>query len=134
MDGQERIGDFMVRMPVCGSMWQPLSFIRQTLLTNSFSFMPVNVGTDSAPEWRLVSDLGLAKFLRGKTENQRAKRLGLSLRQAIESGGVILAEPYVCSPETPVVEALGDSKGLPVLVVAGEPGQLVGIATAFDLL
>ena len=36
------VSDFMVRNPVCASMWQPLSFIRQTMLTSSFSCLPVN--------------------------------------------------------------------------------------------
>jgi hypothetical protein len=42
MDGRNRIGDYMVRMPVCACMWHPLSFIRQTMLANSFSYLPVN--------------------------------------------------------------------------------------------
>ena len=40
MGARCQVSDFMVRNPVCASMWQPLSFIRQTMLVNSFSYLP----------------------------------------------------------------------------------------------
>jgi hypothetical protein len=53
MNNRHRVGDFMVRMPACACMWHPLSFIRQTLLANSFSYLPVNSGTEAKPVWEL---------------------------------------------------------------------------------
>ena len=38
MSELHQVSDFMVRNPVCASMWQPLSFIRQSMLVNSFSY------------------------------------------------------------------------------------------------
>ena len=45
MTGLDRIADYMVRGPACACMWHPLSFIRQTMLSSSFSFLPVNAGS-----------------------------------------------------------------------------------------
>lgn len=134
MAEREQIGHFMVRTPVCAETWQPLSFIRQTLLSHSFSYMPVNVGTSQKPEWRLVSDIGIATFLRGVSANYRAKRLGSSLENAVETGEIRLEVPFTCSPGTLVSQALSESRGLPILVVAEGSMRLLGIATAFDLL
>ena len=64
MHGYNRVGDFMVWNPACAFMWQPLSFIRQTMLANSFSHLPVPVSVDTTSEWRLVSDSELARYLR----------------------------------------------------------------------
>ena len=33
--------NYMTRNPVCAHPWQPVSFIRQTMLENSFSYIPV---------------------------------------------------------------------------------------------
>jgi hypothetical protein len=33
------VGDFMVRNPVCAEPWHPISFVRQAMLANSFSFL-----------------------------------------------------------------------------------------------
>ena len=46
LDGHSQIGSFMVRTPVCAFPWQPLGFIRQQMLANSFSFLPVQVNID----------------------------------------------------------------------------------------
>src|ERR1035437_4038369 len=35
------VGDFMARNPICAELWQPISFVRQQMLANSFSFLPV---------------------------------------------------------------------------------------------
>jgi hypothetical protein len=86
MEGRNSIGDYMVRMPTCACMWHPLSFIRQTLLANSFSYLPVNNGTDDEPDWRLISDCSLAIFLRSGQDFDRMNRLSMTLQKAVESG------------------------------------------------
>lgn len=132
MEESDRVGDYMVRAPVCAGLWQPLSFVRQSLLAHSFSFMPVNVGTDLIPQWRLVSDLAIATFLRGA--DNREKALGITLKTAVDSGGLLLSEPLVCAPDKPVRKALENCKGLPILVVSDTGDRLLGIATAYDLI
>jgi len=59
----KRIGDFMVPNAVCAETWQSLSFIRQTMLKNSFSYLLVNTGAEAKPSWQLVSDTALAHRL-----------------------------------------------------------------------
>jgi hypothetical protein len=36
-----KIGELMVPNPICAEFWHPLSFIRQTMLESSFSYLPV---------------------------------------------------------------------------------------------
>jgi hypothetical protein len=54
------VRDVMVRSPVTAAPWQPVSFARQVMLTNSFSFLPIYIDS----EWRLLSDQFLARYLR----------------------------------------------------------------------
>ncbi len=35
------VENYMVRNPTCAECWQPISLIRQQMLANAFSFMPV---------------------------------------------------------------------------------------------
>jgi len=43
MKDSMRVKHFMVENPICAALWQPLSFIRQSMLKNSFSYLPVSV-------------------------------------------------------------------------------------------
>src|SRR5258708_23556055 len=54
MNGHHRAGDFMVKNPVCAYLWQPLSFIRQTMLVNSFTYLPVAAGEGERASWRMI--------------------------------------------------------------------------------
>jgi hypothetical protein len=133
MKNRHRIGDFMVRMPACACMWHPLSFIRQTLLANSFSYLPVNNGTEAEPDWKLISDCALAGFLRAGGDSERKKRLSMTLRDALKSG-ISLIPPYICHSDTTVQEVITSCEHHPVLIVSADNKQLLGIATAFDVL
>ena len=59
-DCSKHVSDFMVRDPVCAHLWQPISLIRQRMLTNSFSCLPVQ---NEEEQWCLVSDLQIAMYL-----------------------------------------------------------------------
>ncbi len=69
-------GHYMVANPITASWWEPLSSIRQKMLSNSFSFLPV-LASDDSGTWQLVSDVALARYLRedGRSSNIRATRL-----------------------------------------------------------
>ena len=134
MDERDRISDFMVRMPACACMWHPLSFIRQTMLANSFSYLPVNNGTETEPDWRLISDCSLARFLRTCKEADRKNRLAETLQQAVSSGGVSLIQLFICQPNTTLKEVISRCEHHPALVVSSDNHQLLGIATPFDIL
>ncbi len=120
-------GDYMVRDPVCAAFWQPLSFIRQEMLANSFTYLPV-WGSD---HWLLISDYCLAQYLRS---GDRKSRLAETLHEARNSG-LVLERASTCVIDTPISEVLEKSKGMPVLVVDNERvDRLLGIVTPFDLL
>ncbi len=122
------VGDFIVRNPTCAAEWQPISFLRQVMLSQSYSFLPV------APEgqgpWRIVTDKDVAVLIQGAPDRQMA--LAMTLGQAVERGLLPLHEPYCCPRTTDAAEALSRSGQLPILVV--EAGNLLGLATPFDLL
>jgi hypothetical protein len=134
MTGIDRVADYMVRMPVCACMWHPLSFVRQTMLASSFSFLPINAGSEHAPDWRLISDCAVAAFLRSPDAPNRSARLGVTIRQAVEEHGLVLKQPHLCTIDDVVQAALANCQGLPVLIVSKDHKMLLGIATPFDLL
>jgi len=124
-----QVGDFMVRDPVCAQFWQPLSFIRQQMLTNSFSYLPVLY----EGKWCLVSDQSVARYLRANVQ-ERDSRLAKTLQAAMESDGSLLEEATCSHADVPINDVLL-SCSQPILVCRrDEPKDLVGILTAFDLL
>ncbi len=135
-----KITDFMVRDPVCAFPWQPVSFVRQQMLTNSFSYLPIQWETEQGAGWKLVSDFHLASYLRVPDDlrgKKRKERLAKTVREAVSTGELVLEEAASCSSSMTVEEVLplfsGD--GRPLLVYQStESERLVGIATAYDLL
>lgn len=124
MDNQT-VGDYTVRNPVCAELWQPVSFVRQQMLANSFSFMPVK----RVSGWFLVSDLDLLSHLRTK---KRDRRLADTVKDIEEK----LSPGVLCSVDTTLDEALrmlGESQKLLLVHRKGEQ-SLIGIVTPFDLL
>ena len=119
----------MVRNPVCAELWQPISFIRQQMLANSFSFLPVK---RAAGDWCLISDLDIATYL-GPDALKRKPRLA----QTLNAAKIPLQLTKPCAIDTPLEEALRrlGKDGKPLLVCRQEQDQqiLVGIVTAFDL-
>lgn len=124
------VGDYMVRNVVCAEDWQPISYIRQQMLENSFSFLPVEI----AKQWYLVSDLEVANFL-GANGEQRNKRLAESLNKA---SGMKFKPARLCTPNTPLSDALkmfdGDQSPLVVCLDGSEHRLISGILAPFDLL
>ena len=70
MSKATNVGDYMVQNPICAQLWQPISFIRQQMLANAFSYLPV---LNQAGEWCLVSDLVIAKYLRDNSSKRDAR-------------------------------------------------------------
>jgi len=132
---ESRVGEFMVRGPLTAAPWQPLSFVRQALLANSFSYLPVKLEDATDTPWRLVSDASIAKYLRAAGSGQdREQRLRTLLRDAIKSKLLHIDTPRCVRPEHEVADVLANLTSLPILVVANQPEELLGIVTAFDLL
>lgn len=139
-DDTTKIGDYMVREPLCALAWQPGSFVRQQMLINSFSYLPIQWEAEQGTVWKLVSDFRLAYYLRlsdNSSSGNRKERLAKTVRQAVDEGGLVLEEATSCSSCVTVEEALplfsGD--GRPLLVHhPTDSERLMGIVTAYDLL
>jgi len=134
MKDSMRVKHFMVENPICAALWQPLSFIRQSMLKNSFSYLPVSVPQNGEQRWQLISDLSVAQYLQPVRGADLTKRLTQTLEDAIKAKGIKLNETQTCKPDELVVDVLKRWDGLPVLIQSPCSDDLLGILTPFDLL
>ena len=148
------IKNYMVRNPVCASEWQPVSFVRQMMLENSFSYIPVYMrrpgspspwprfahmkkGDDEREAWYIVADYHIEKYLRSAANgNCRKKLLAKPIKDAIGSD---IEKALTARPNEPVKVVLGRTevervKGQPILVKRDNCKELLGIVTAHDLM
>ncbi len=125
---------FMVENPICAALWQPLSFIRQSMLKNSFSYLPVSVPQNDKQRWQLISDLSVAQYLQTVRGEDLTKRLTQTLGEAVETEGIELSKTRICKPDDLVVDVLRSWNGMPVLIQSRHSDDLLGILTPFDLL
>jgi hypothetical protein len=121
-------GDLMVRGPVTAELWHNVATVRRNMLTNSFSFLPIN----AHGQWMVVSDRSLVTYLHGASNAERNRRLGATLEIAI-SNGLQLEQAVEVRSDTPVADVKAGITHLPVLIVDSSQ-DLLGILTAFDLL
>ncbi len=104
MSNTTTVADSMVRDPICAELWQPLSLVRQQMLANSFSYLPV-LREDGA--YGLVADLSIARALsRALTNGERRKMLACSLADAVASTLVEVPKADTISPDAQVQAAL----------------------------
>jgi hypothetical protein len=125
------VRDFMVRNPVCAEMWQPIGFIRQQMLANSYTYLPVL----KDKQWYPISDAAIALYLGAERDGkERKKRLASTLDKAFSSFDVKPIEPILDS--TPLADAFEKLRQAPVLLICRAPNEdtLAGILTAFDVL
>lgn len=126
--------DFAVRNPICAEGWQFIAFVRQQMLANSYSYLPVS---SDAGGWRIVSDAAVARFLGpDRGSDDRKKRLTLTIKEAEAEPDtrLELMDARFIDNGAPLSDALDLLKEAPVLLVRSKEGGLVGIVTAFDLL
>ena len=127
-----KIKDYMVRNPVCAYLWQPIGFIRQIMLENSFSSLPFQCGDT----WYVVSDCDIARYLAGCKSQERKEKLSKTLECVKKSEKILSRKKAVVSPDKTVSEALERAKcrGWPILVKRDGCEELLGIVAAFDLM
>jgi len=126
------VGEYMVRNPICGEIWQPVSFLRQTMLANAFSYLPVKKGG----AWYLVADLDVANYLaNAASKDDRKKRLAMRLSLATD---IQLKSARSCFSGTSLEDALKKFDGDPSPLLVERNGtnsaEIVGILAPFDLL
>jgi hypothetical protein len=129
-DKPKCISDYMVRDITLAHLWEPVSFVRQKMLANSFSFLPLQ---NKDNEWCIISDLEIAQFLQGHRKDGRNERLAEKLEK-VKNGTPF--EPACCHMGNEAIESiLKVFNGKPVLVFTDNfKSSPIGILTAFDLL
>jgi len=125
------VEEVMVRSAIIAEPWHQLAQVRRTMLSNSFSFLPLLLG-----HWRLLADEAIVAITRGETERERRARLSLSVKDAVENHKMRLMDADVAPPRDLVANVVAQSRSWPLLVTDnGESnGRLLGILTPFDLL
>lgn len=130
------VSDFMVDAPLVAQLHETVASVRRSLLRNAYSYLPLRAETG----WVLVSDLEVAKFLRGSTDHdKKLQRLAMTLDAArADSEQPLKWEPVTtfCGPAEPIAGLVERLSSQPVLVtVDGKPdSRLLGLLTPFDLL
>ena len=123
-----KVSDFMVRNPVCAEMWQPISYVRQQMLVNSYSYLPVK----NEDVWYLLSDLDVATYLlNAATPKERKEQLAKPLGET----SIVHHVAQLISSDMLISEAITKCTEVPLLVQrTGTTNDVIGILTAFDLL
>ena len=111
MSNSYLVQDFMVKNPICAFIWQPLGLVRQTMLANSFSYLPVQEKPNGS--WSWLSDFELARLLRSASSgNQRKELLALTLEEALRTHKLGIDPAETCSPDETIGDAIAKSEGV----------------------
>jgi CBS domain-containing protein len=134
MENMNTAADLMVRDVCYADRDHPVSYIRQRMLVNAFSFLPVRLDDNSV---KMLSDASLAKWLRRMDWSDQKLALVRTLRDATSASSdpLELIDPVSRSSSTPISELVNALNSVPILL--HEPGnntKIVGLISAFDLL
>ena len=125
------VEQIMVSSVISAEGWHQLAYARRTMLSNSFSFLPILM-----TRWHLLSDEAIVAITRVEANDVRKKRLSLSVEDAVKRHNLHLTDAKTVRPYEFVADLLTNSPRWPLLVTEdGLPnGRLVGIVTPSDLL
>jgi len=111
---------------------------RQTLLINSFSYLPVIVGEGGNKSFHLIADFAVTRYLRTAKDTNPEESLAIPLAEILNVPGGLATTPAVClcDASEAISTVITRLSGEPVLVVDNleKPTRLEGILTAYDLL
>lgn len=115
--------------------WQRLEECRRLMLTHSFSYLPIKIGT----EWKLLTDVNLAKYLAQAKSNKKWKKLmwetvECAKEKACEKEKKLKLECVKTVEQTDSKKCALDKMNGKAAIVTGGDEDLVGIITPFDLL
>src|SRR3546814_7072823 len=91
---------------------QPVSYIRQQVLKNAFSYLPVHRNSN----WHLVSDASLVQYLRAK-KSGRDSLMRETLEEAVSKGHLQLIVAKKVTADANIDDLLKDLSGEPVLEI-----------------
>jgi hypothetical protein len=133
MDKMKCAEDIMVRQPLVAETWHLIAHVRQAMLANSFSTLPIIVND----RWCLITELMVMRFL-GNAGDKKGRRdlLSTSLDHAISSQGIVPLQAKCVQRSAKIVDLWEDMDDRILLVTdtSVSPSRLLGILSAFDLL
>ena len=127
-----KVSQFMVRHVVEAKPWQPVSYVRQQMLTQAFSYLPIWY----ADAWKLIPEYSVARLLRHSSSKAlRRRHLAALVSDTVVDNNLELLEAPIVHPETLITEVLQFICERPVLVVDSvHADELVGLLTSSDIL
>ncbi len=122
-DAEKDVKAYIQEEVVRAYTWQRLGECRRLMLTYSFSYLPVKIGT----EWKILTDVDLAEYLAVKGADGRKEKVEEAIKNGLNVENSAEVKPTYCK-----WKALKKMKGKAAVVMT--EGDLVGIITPFDLL
>ena len=126
---------YMVKSPVSVESWQPVAHARQLMLTHSFSYLPVKIGS-----WKLVSETCMAHYIQfaSKRGDEWADLLAISIQEAQDRGLKLINARVVGLKEAVhslLNESAEDKDIEPRLwLVVDDAERLCGVLSPFELM
>jgi hypothetical protein len=122
----------MVKNIVVANSWQTLAAIRQVMLANAFSYLPLCW----EGKWHFISDHALASHLRRakNPKGELARPIADVLKTDTKMQGALI-DAKTCPMEKPAHETVGLMEcGVPVLVTSRSGSHVIGLISPADLL
>ncbi len=124
----QQVRYLMVKNPVIAERWQTLAAIRQLMLANAFSYLPIHW----SGKWCFISDHVLASYLR---KSNRKAEMAKLLIEVLENKDLAPVEAPTCFPEDAADEVVQRMHfGMPVLVLNQDKIHLEGLISPADVL
>jgi len=130
MGGKRRKwADVMIRQVIVAQPWQPISYVRQQMLTYSVTYLPIKLGEG----WKLISDYEVAAYINRGSSSDRKTRLVESVEEA-SSKGLHLLDAKVCSPKNEIDTAVMRELDGKLIIIVDKNNNIVGVVSPFDIL
>ncbi len=133
MEKLQCASDLMVRQPLTAELWHLVSQVRQAMLSNSYSSLPIFF----EDRWHILTDQAIMDYIyRASDKRDKKERLSAKLETAIQTGEIKLLDASCFNPEAKLVDIVPRMVVGPGLIVEDrdESKRLVGILTPFDVL
>ncbi len=129
----KKASDYMVRDICYAEVDQPISYVRQRMLVNAFSYLPVRRADDTI---EFLSDAALAKWLRPMRWELQAQVLAKTFGEVLSSSAPPALIPATILPaDTPLEKLVPNLDHAPMLLHGPDREKdIVGLISAFDLI
>ncbi len=130
------VADYMVTTPVCVEDWHTVGYVRQLMLANSFSYLPIFWNS----KWHLISDMAMAAMLQPLSNAARNTLATVRISEVLDCANsqLKLQLATTVKSDSLVETLLGSGHPGLWLVVNTEEGreldQLIGVLSPFELM